>query len=54
MWREKNVIHILYLIEWVEDGIKYSNHYMTNIKDIDYAEYMGYIEQCGYDQFEGF
>jgi beta-mannosidase len=43
-----------YLIEWVIDGVRYTNHYMTNIKDIDYAEYMGYIEKCGYDQFEGF
>jgi beta-mannosidase len=43
-----------YLIEWELDGEKHSNHYMTNIKDIDYSEYLGYIKKCGYDQFEGF
>jgi beta-mannosidase len=43
-----------YFIEWKIDGKTYSNHYMTNIKDIDYAEYLGYIEKCGYAQFEGF
>lgn len=43
-----------YLIEWKIDGESYSNHYMTNIRDIDYSEYMGYIKKCGYDQFEGF
>jgi len=50
---EKNEKHF-YLIEWTVDGLSYSNHYMTNIKDIDYVEYMGYIKNCGYDQFEGF
>lgn len=43
-----------YFIEWTLNGQKYSNHYMTNIIDIDYKEYMGYIEKCGYAQFEGF
>jgi beta-mannosidase len=43
-----------YLVEWNDGGKSYSNHYMTNIKDIDFSEYMGYISKCGYDQFEGF
>ena len=43
-----------YLVRWELDGKQYSNHYMTNIKDIDYSEYLGYIGKCGYDEFEGF
>jgi beta-mannosidase len=43
-----------YFIEWECNGEKGTNHYMTNIIDIDYKEYMGYIEKCGYDEFEGF
>lgn len=45
--------HFLY-IEWEMDGRKYSNHYMTNIKNIDYREYLSYLEKVGYDSFEGF
>lgn len=41
-------------VEWEIDGVKYSNHYMTNIIDIDYAEYLGYIKRAGYDSFDGF
>ncbi len=43
-----------YFIEWELDGKKQTNHFMTNIKDIDYKEYLGYIEKCGYGTFEGF
>ena len=47
-----------YLIEWsYTDGDKTVtgvNHYMTNIIDIDYDEYMGYIKRVGFDEFEGF
>ena len=43
-----------YYIEWECEGEKGSNHYMTNIKNIDYSEYMGYIEKCGYDLWSGF
>ena len=45
--------HFLY-IEWQIGDEKYSNHYMTNIKDIDYRKYRSYLEQIGYDSFEGF
>ena len=45
--------HFLY-IEWEMDGKLYSNHYMTNIIDIDYREYLSYLERVGYDSFEGF
>ena len=42
-----------YLIEWsYTDGDKTItgvNHYMTNIIDIDYDEYMGYIKKAGFD-----
>ena len=41
-------------IEWELDGKKYSNHYLTNIIDIDYKEYLSYIKKIGYDSFEGF
>lgn len=43
-----------YLIKWKLDGKEYSNHYVTNIIDLDFSEYMGYIKKCGYDEFEGF
>ena len=43
-----------YFIEWECDGARGTNHFMTNIKDIDYAEYMSYIERCGYAEWEGF
>ena len=43
-----------YLIKWSLDGKEYSNHYMTNVIDIDYEQYLRYIGKCGYDCFEGF
>ena len=43
-----------YFIRWEADGEEHSNHYMTNIIDIDYGEYIEYIKQTGYDEFEGF
>ncbi len=43
---------IFYLIEWWINGQKYSNHYFTNIIDIDYKKYISAITQCGFDQFE--
>jgi hypothetical protein len=43
-----------YFIEWNYNGIEGSNHYMTNIKDINYEEYLSYIKKIGYDKFEGF
>lgn len=47
---EKKFYHIVW-----KSGERYgSNHYMTNIKDIDYSEYLGYIKSCGYDEWEGF
>ena len=43
-----------YFIEWKLNSKKYTNHYMTNIIDIDYATYLEYLAECGYDAFEGF
>lgn len=43
-----------YLIEWEINGEKYSNHYMSNIINIDYKSYLEYLAECGYDAFEGF
>ena len=43
-----------YLIKWTVDGVEYSNHYMTNLIDIDYEQYLKYISKCAYDRFEGF
>ncbi len=46
---EKN----FYYIEWKCDDKVSSNHYFTNIIDIDYEKYMKALERCEYDQFEG-
>lgn len=43
-----------YFIEWECNDEKGSNHYMTNIIDIDYSEYISYMEKCGYDEWHGF
>lgn len=47
-----------YLIEWeyTLDGavVKGKNHYVTNIIDLDYDEYMSWIKKAGFDEFEGF
>lgn len=43
-----------YLIEWNVDGVKYSNHYMTQTQEISYYKYLEAIEKCGYDEFSGF
>ncbi len=49
-----------YLIKWDYVGadgktVKGVNHYMTNIIDIDYDEYIGYMQKAGfYKEFSGF
>ena len=43
-----------YLIKWKIGDKEFSNHHMTNIKNIDYAKYLNCISKCGYDDFEGF
>ncbi len=49
-----------YFMEWEYENAKGEtvrgrNHYMTNIIDIDYDAYIGYMKQVGfYDEFEGF
>lgn len=47
-----------YLITWEYelDGrtVTGKNHYVTNIIDLDYDEYMGWIIKAGFDEFEGF
>lgn len=44
-----------YLIEWELDGVKYKNHYFTNIIDIDYDCYKECMKKAGFwDEFEGF
>lgn len=43
-----------YLIEWEINGKKYSNHFMTNIRDINYPEYLEYLAKCGYLEYQGF
>ncbi len=47
-----------YFIEWEYelDGkvVSGKNHYVTNIIDLDYDEYMGWIKKAGFDEFEGF
>ena len=41
-----------YLIEWINDGRTYKNHYFTNIIDICFDDYMKALEMCGFDEFE--
>lgn len=47
-----------YYIEWSYelDGklVSGRNHYVTNIIDLDFDEYMGWIKKVGFDEFEGF
>ena len=44
-----------YFIKWKFEGGEGENHYFTNILDIDYHEYIGYMKRCGfYSEFEGF
>ncbi len=44
-----------YLIEWELDGVKYKNHYFTNIIDIDYDYYVKCMKKAGFfEEFEGF
>ncbi len=35
------------LIEWVKDGVKYKNHYVTNIKGVDFRRYEKFMSLCG-------
>lgn len=46
--------HVMYLIEWETNGVKYKNHYYTNLKNIDYSSYKRDMEACGFDEWEGF
>ena len=41
-----------YLIEWIEDGYTYRNHYYTNLLKIDYKRYMYALKKCRMDMFE--
>ena len=54
---EENEKHF-YFIEWEYelDGkiISGKNHYVTNIIDLDFDEYMGWIKKAGFDEIEGF
>ncbi len=43
-----------YFIEWFIDGIRYTNHFMTETQNISYANYLKAIEKCGYNEFSGF
>jgi len=43
---------IFYFIEWTIDGERYTNHYFTNIINIDYKKYLSAIEKCGYNLFD--
>ena len=45
--------HYLF-IEWECGGRKYTNHYITNIKNLNYEEYLKFIDSVGYSAFEGF
>ena len=40
-----------YLIKWRINGKEYTNHYFTNIIDIDYQSYVRDMTKCGYDEF---
>lgn len=40
-----------YLAEWKFDGKNFKNHYCTKLKDIDFNEYMKYLESADLDEF---
>ncbi len=42
------------IMELICDGKKTTNHFVENIKEIDYSEYMSFIQKQGYANFEGF
>ena len=44
-----------YYIQWVDsDGNKGSNHFHTDIKQIDFEKYITALNKVGYDEWEGF
>ena len=43
-----------YLIKWNMDGKEYKNHYFTNIKDVDYNNYIEALKKSEMYDFEGF
>lgn len=38
-----------YLIEWTINGVKYTNHYVADIKGFDFDKYVFYADYCGFD-----
>ncbi|MDR1630131.1 MAG: hypothetical protein LBS36_07975 [Oscillospiraceae bacterium] len=42
------------LTEWVIDGVRAKNHYMTNAIGLDFAQYVKDIKKCGMLELEGF
>ncbi len=42
------------LMEYKLGEKTYKNHYIENIKGVDYKEYIEFIKQIGFDEFEGF
>ncbi len=42
------------LISYEYDGLKFSNHYMCNMPNIDFKSYMSDLKKAGLDDFEGF
>ena len=37
------------LIEWTLNGKKYNNHYVANIKGINFDKYVEYADKCGFE-----
>ena len=40
-----------YFIKWRIDGKEYTNHYFTNVIDVDFKAYVRDMEKCGYMEF---
>ncbi len=41
-------------MEWSFEGETHTNHFVEDIKGVDYREYLAFLQEQGYDEFEGF
>ena len=44
----------MFIIEWECDGEKYLNHYIPDVRKIDYNTYIDFLNKTNIGHFEGF